>query len=128
MDLKDPMKKMSKSSIDQNGVICVTDREVDIVRKIKASPTSSYNVNIERNKHTDNLMAIYAVANIDEDMNINDVYTKYHDMRWSDFKEILTSRIIKTNNYLLTKVYSITDSVNFDDEVLNLIGYLMDIK
>jgi len=98
-DLQEPTKKMSKSSENQKGVICLLDDEKTIRKKIMSATTDS-DMEIIYNKDTkpgiSNLINIYASLS---NLSIKEVEEKFKGYNYGNFKKEVADLVV---NELMT--------------------------
>ena len=98
MDLKDPSKKMSKSSEVQSGVIRMLDDPDVIRKKIMGATTDSDNeikFDLENKPGISNLINIYVSLS---DLSISEVEDKFKNNNYGEFKKEVSDLVI---NHLL---------------------------
>ncbi|QZX48989.1 tryptophan--tRNA ligase [Mycoplasma sp. E35C] len=106
MDLNDPSKKMSKSSLSKKGVISLDDSKEEVLAKIKSAKTDALNkINYDYSTQPEvsNLVGIY-YASINDHLNqelrqklfnkvtkisVEDIINKFNNKSYKDFKEEL---------------------------------------
>lgn len=114
MDLQEPVKKMSKSAENSNGVIFMLDDEKNIVKKIKSAVTDSIGTieyEPENRPGISNLISIYAgFANIE----IEDVVAKYRGVQYGVFKSELTDLVVDTIRPYQTRFRELINSKELD--------------
>lgn len=98
MDLQDPSKKMSKSSINKKGTIFLSDSPKEIETKIKSALTDNFNkvkFDLEKQPGISNLITIYHLIS---NLSIEEIEEKYKNIEnYGVFKKDL---IILINNLL----------------------------
>ncbi|AAC71344.1 tryptophan--tRNA ligase [Mycoplasmoides genitalium] len=120
MDLSNPLKKMSKSNPDQNGVIYLDDSKETIIKKVRKATTDSFN-KIRFAKKTQpgvtNLLVILT-ALLKEEVNHNlskkigsDLVKYYQNKSYLDLKNDLSSAVINVIESLKFKKAQITDEM-----------------
>lgn len=95
MDLKNPVKKMSKSAANPKSYISLLDPPAIVKTKIKTSLTDSYNTvhyDEDQQPGISNLMKIYASLN---DCTIAAVEAKFKNQDYGVFKQAVAEKIIQ---------------------------------
>lgn len=94
MNLKDPTKKMSKSDIDQSGVVSLADSEEIIRKKIQKAVTDTGNsIKFSDNKPAvSNLISIYALL---KSISVAEVESQYSNRSYSEFKNDLADLAVE---------------------------------
>ena len=114
MDLQNPVKKMSKSSSNFNGVIFLLDDEKNIIKKIKQAVTDSIGIiefDPENRPGISNLISLYSgLANI----NIENVVKKYKDVQYGIFKKELIELAIEVIRPIQRKYYELNNNEELD--------------
>ncbi|AGX88918.1 tryptophan--tRNA ligase [Mycoplasma parvum] len=94
MDLVDPLKKMSKSTENKNGIIFISDSPEEIKRKVMQAKTDSFNlIKLDKNDQAGiyNLLNIYASLN---DLSIDKAFEELKELNYKSLKEIIAKVII----------------------------------
>lgn len=111
MSLKNPTKKMSKSSSDKNETIFLSDSKEEIFKKISTSLTDSENkvyYEIEKKPGISNLITIYAAIN---NLSIKEVEKLFSTSNYGEFK-------LEVSNSIISELSSIQNAllkINIDD-------------
>ncbi|XCA70155.1 tryptophan--tRNA ligase [Mycoplasmoides gallisepticum] len=128
MDLNDPSKKMSKSSLSKKGIINLDDSREEVLSKIKSAKTDNLNkVNFDYKTQPEisNLVSIYyGVINdhfnlglksakfnktLDEEVTPIDIIKHFENKSYKDFKEELFELIWNILDNIQTNMKKITD-------------------
>lgn len=115
MDLQDPTKKMSKSSINQKGVIRLLDDEKTIRKKIMSATTDSEMVikyDPDNKPGISNLINIFVSLT---DMDISDVESKYVGCNYGTFKKDLADIVVNEILAIQDKYNNIINSEELDN-------------
>ncbi|HOZ54252.1 MAG TPA: tryptophan--tRNA ligase [Bacilli bacterium] len=110
MDLVDPTKKMSKSSINQKGVIRLLDNIDDIKKKILSATTDSDNkiyYDMENKPGISNLLNIYSVI---KEIPVKELENKFKDYNYKDFKEEVADAVADLISNIQEKYYRLINS------------------
>jgi len=113
-DLQEPTKKMSKSSENQKGVICLLDDEKTIRKKIMSATTDS-DMEIIYNKDTkpgiSNLINIYASLS---NLSIKEVEEKFKGYNYGNFKKEVADLVVNELMTIQEKYNKIINSSELD--------------
>ncbi|WP_080512219.1 tryptophan--tRNA ligase [Mycoplasmoides gallisepticum] len=128
MDLNDPSKKMSKSSLSKKGIINLDDSREEVLSKIKSAKTDNLNkVNFDYKTQPEisNLVSIYYGAindhfnlglksakfnkALDEEVVPIDIIKHFENKSYKDFKEELFELIWNILDNIQTNMKKITD-------------------
>lgn len=114
MDLQDPMKKMSKSAMNTNGVIFMLDEESRIVKKIKQAVTDSVGVieyKPEERPGISNLVSIYAGLS---NLKVDEVVRKYNGVQYGVFKKELAELAVDVISPIQKRYYELINDPELD--------------
>ncbi|QMT98395.1 tryptophan--tRNA ligase [Mycoplasma tullyi] len=128
MDLNNPDKKMSKSSLSKKGIINLDDSREEVLAKIKSAKTDNLNkVNFDYKTQPEisNLVGIYYGAindhfnvglksakynkSLDEEVTPADIINNFENKSYKDFKEELFELIWNILDNIQTNMKNITD-------------------
>lgn len=114
MDLQNPTKKMSKSSLNSNGVLFLLDDEKSIVKKIRQAVTDSVGsieFDPENRPGISNLISLYSgFANIKTE----EVVKKYTNVQYGAFKKDLIDLALEVIRPIQKKYYELNNSTELD--------------
>lgn len=119
MDLVDPTKKMSKSSLNPKGVIYLLDDEKEIRKKIMSATTDSESkikYDVINKPGISNLITIYSSLS---DLSIEQVEKKFEDSNYGEFKSNLADLLINTLLPIQKKYYEFLNSKELDNILEN---------
>ncbi|MDZ5470345.1 tryptophan--tRNA ligase [Bacillus sp. 31A1R] len=115
MSLQDPLKKMSKSDVNQKGFLSLLDDPKVIEKKIKSAVTDSEGVvkfDKENKPGVSNLLSIYSILS---GRPISDIEKEYEGKGYGDFKGDLAQVVISTFSPIQEKYYQLMESTELDD-------------
>lgn len=119
MSLQDPTKKMSKSDLNSNSTIYLTDSDNDIKNKIKRAITDSGSgINYSEDKPgISNLITFLSIAT---NSNINTIVNDYENKSYADFKLIVADAMVSYINPIRSKYEQIRKNEDYLKEVLSV--------
>lgn len=115
MDLQDPIKKMSKSAANPNGVLFLLDDEKVILKKIKQAVTDSVGTiefDPENRPGISNLISLYSGL---ADVSTEDVVAKYKGVQYGAFKKDLAELAIEVIRPIQKRYYDLLDSPELNE-------------
>ncbi|MGM0863877.1 MAG: tryptophan--tRNA ligase [Bacillota bacterium] len=115
MSLQDPLKKMSKSDLNQKSFITLLDDPKQIEKKIKSAVTDSEGVvkyDKENKPGVSNLLSIYSIL---EGTLIEELEQKYEGKGYGDFKGDLAQVVVNAIKPVQDRYYELIDSEELDD-------------
>lgn len=118
MDLQNPLQKMSKSSLNENGCIYLLDDLDQIAKKIKRAVTDSDNTvkyDMIKKPGVSNLMTIYACLT---KLTFNQIENKFRDCHYGQFKNALISELLLLIEKIQKKYQSYCDSPQLNDIII----------
>lgn len=114
MDLQDPMKKMSKSSLNPKGVIYLLDDEKTIRKKIMSAVTDSdakVFYDVEAKPGISNLLTIYATL---KEISIEEACDYFHDYNYGNLKKEVADVVVETLLEIQRRYQDIIQSEQLD--------------
>lgn len=114
MDLQDPSKKMSKSSLNPKGVIYLLDSEQVVRKKIMSSVTDSLgkiSYDPENQKGISNLINIYSSLS---GISVDEIVKKYEGVNYGTFKSDVADLVVKTLRPIQDKYKKLLNSSEVD--------------
>ena len=115
MDLVDPLKKMSKSSENQKGVIRLLD-DVNVIRKKIMSATTDSDMcvkfDIKNKPGISNLINIYSAITGKE---ISEIEDEFKDSNYGNFKKCVADVVVDEISKIQDKYNEIIDSAYLDE-------------
>ncbi|ADX97580.1 tryptophanyl-tRNA synthetase [Mycoplasma suis str. Illinois] len=118
MDLQDPLKKMSKSTENKNGVLFLSDSPQEIHKKIMGAKTDSLNkVNIDRESQPGiyNLLNLFATLN---DLPLEKAFEQLNHLDYKSLKETISKLV---SDFISQKQQNYKEVNNNLDELKQLI-------
>ena len=118
LDLTDPTKKMSKSSINQKGVIRLLDDLDDIKKKIQSATTDSDNkiyYDMENKPGISNLINIYVAVKY---IGIEETVEHFKNYNYKDFKEEVAN-VVTEHISIIQEKYNRLINSSMLDEILD---------
>lgn len=115
MDLKDPLKKMSKSSEVQSGVIRILDDPEIIRKKIMSATTDSgkeIKFDIQNKPGISNLINIYVSLS---NLSVSEVEEKFKDSNYGEFKKEVADLVIDHLTVIQDKYNELMNNSELDD-------------
>lgn len=115
MDLVDPSKKMSKSSENEKGIICLLDAPEKIRKKIMGATTdseSSVYYDSEKKPGISNLMNIYSALTGED---IKQMEAKFEGKNYGEFKRELADIVVKEVTKIQEKYEQLINSQELDE-------------
>ncbi|MGM0826847.1 MAG: tryptophan--tRNA ligase [Bacillota bacterium] len=115
MSLQDPLKKMSKSDLNQKSFITLLDDPKQIEKKIKSAVTDSEGVvkyDKENKPGVSNLLSIYSIL---EGTSIEGLEQMYEGKGYGDFKGDLAQVVVNAIKPVQDRYYELIDSEELDD-------------
>lgn len=109
-DLKDPTKKMSKSSDSPSGVITMYDTLEEITKKIKSATTDSdMNVKFDEDKKP-GISNLLIIASSLTGKNINELETMFEGKNYGEFKSYVIEVVSNTLSTIQSKYNEVMNS------------------
>ena len=120
MSLKDGLKKMSKSDPSDLSRITFTNKEDEIINKIKKAKTDTMpmpeiNENLEKRPEVENLFGMYSSLN---KQSLEDTKKEFNKKNFSDFKEKLSDLLIKKIVPISNEIKKLLNDKNYLDQIL----------
>lgn len=118
LDLIDPTKKMSKSAVNQKGVIRLLDDVSDIRKKIQGAATDSDNkiyFDMENKPGISNLINIYVSV---KDIGIEEAVEHFKNYNYKDFKDEVADAVVSLISSIQEK-YNRLISSNLLNDILD---------
>jgi len=115
MSLQDPLKKMSKSDVNQKSFITLLDDPKQIEKKIKSAVTDSEGIvkyDKENKPGVSNLLSIYSIL---EGSSIEELEQRYEGKGYGDFKGDLAQVVVNAFKPVQDRYYELIDSDELDD-------------
>ena len=115
MDLVDPSKKMSKSSENEKGIICLLDAPEKIRKKIMGATTDSESrvyYDTEKKPGISNLMNIYSALTGE---GIKQIESKFDGKNYGEFKKELADIVVNEVTKIQERYYQLIDNQELDD-------------
>lgn len=114
MSLQDPLKKMSKSDVNQKGFISMLDTPKQIEKKIKSAVTDSEGIvkyDKEKKPGISNLLSIYSILT---DRPINEIEQSYASKGYGDFKADVAKVVIEAVEPIQARYNQLMESSELD--------------
>lgn len=114
MSLQDPLKKMSKSDVNQKGFISMLDTPKQIEKKIKSAVTDSEGIvkyDKENKPGISNLLSIYSILT---DRPINEIEQTYEGKGYGDFKADVAKVVIEAVEPIQARYNQLMESSELD--------------
>ncbi|MDO5569622.1 MAG: tryptophan--tRNA ligase [bacterium] len=117
-DLKNPLKKMSKSEENPVGVISLFDSVDDIVSKIMSSTTDSIGTVKYDQKNQPGISNLLNITSVLTNTDIDSLEKQFANKGYSEFKKYVAEVVSKHIEAIQNKYYEIVNS-DYLDEVLS---------
>lgn len=114
-DLKNPLKKMSKTEENPNGVISLFDDKNEVVRKIMKATTDSDNKIIFDMENKAGISNLLNIASSITDIPIKDLEEKFKDSCYSEFKKYVANETANFIENIQNKYNKILNSKELDE-------------
>ncbi|SEN15067.1 tryptophanyl-tRNA synthetase [Mesobacillus persicus] len=114
MSLQDPLKKMSKSDVNQKGFISMLDTPKQIEKKIKSAVTDSEGIvkyDKENKPGISNLLSIYSILT---NRPINEIEQSYEGKGYGDFKADVAQVVIEAVEPIQARYNQLMESSELD--------------